>query len=185
MAEDRTGWNKRMLTKEKLSILAAAVILCVTSTAFADKLCLKIKVNRKNFKVRTKSVVAATCPRGFKELADTSKFQGPRGAAGAQGPRGAQGPSGGFNPNLCTKRETYKLGSGVLLNQATCEPSEILVTWACSSDAINNQHLVRESILFRTEGSNYPELYSGIACRMQALEGQQIVTVQALCCEPS
>jgi hypothetical protein len=73
-----------MKTKIKLSILAAA-ILCITSTAFADKLCLQTTVNRKTFKTTNKSVVAATCPRNFTELADTSRFQGPAGATGARG----------------------------------------------------------------------------------------------------
>jgi hypothetical protein len=85
-----SGWNKQMSAKVRLSILVTAAILCITSTAFADKLCLQSTVNKKTLKVTNKSVVAAKCPKGYTVLADTSSFQGP---AGAQGATGARGPS--------------------------------------------------------------------------------------------
>lgn len=66
------------------------VTIALAQTATADKLCLQSTVNKKTFKVTNKSVVAAKCPKGYTELADTSSFQGP---AGATGPAGARGPS--------------------------------------------------------------------------------------------
>lgn len=57
----------------------------LVQTAAADKLCLQTTVNKKTFKATNKSVVAATCPKGYTELADTSSFQG---ATGARGPAG-------------------------------------------------------------------------------------------------
>ena len=168
----------------KIATLILATI-ALAQTAVADKLCLQSTVNKKTFKVTNKSVVAAKCPKGYTELADTSAFQGPSGAQGPAGATGPQGSSGGFNPNLCTKRETYKIGTGVVYNSAICEPSEILVASGCWSSAINNLHYVREWQLYPTEGSNYPELYSAVACRIEAIEGTQIVTAQAVCCKPS
>jgi hypothetical protein len=174
MAEDRTGWNKQMITKTKLSILAAAVILCVTSTAFADKLCLQTTVNRKTFKTTNKSVVAATCPRGFTELADTSSFQGPAGATGA---------SGSFNPNLCVKRTGTASGSGVVNATANCLVSEILVTPGCSTTSTFSY--VREMRLLGGGNSNFPELYAGLSCWVEdAGGGPHTVTAQAVCCRP-
>jgi hypothetical protein len=179
--------NKQMLIKTKLSILAAAVILCITSTAFADKLCLQTTVNRKTFKITNKSVVASICPKGYTELVDTSSFQGPVGAtgpAGAQGPAGASG-TGSFNPNLCTKREAYRIAPGAVYVEAGCQTSEILITGSCSSDAMNNQHIIREWKYFAYSDSNFPELYSGIGCRVEAtVAGSHMVTAQALCCQP-
>lgn len=132
MAEDRTGWNKQMSTKTKLSILAAAVILCVASTAFADKLCLQTKVNRKNFRATNRSVVAATCPKGFTELADTSRFQGPAGAAGARGivnlaACGIETRTCNHGPgvNECTQncnQGEFILQQGVSANGSGCNP---------------------------------------------------------------
>jgi len=71
--------------KAKLALLAGLMIASVASSAFADKLCLQTTVNKKTFKATNKSVVAASCPKGFTELADTSRFQGAAGATGAAG----------------------------------------------------------------------------------------------------
>jgi hypothetical protein len=49
-------------------------VLALTETAVADKLCLQTTVNKKTFKVTTKSVVAANCPKGYTALIDTSRF---------------------------------------------------------------------------------------------------------------
>jgi hypothetical protein len=87
-----------MSTKTKLIILSVLMALSVGSTAVADKLCLQTTVNKKTFKVTNKSVVAATCPKGYTALADTSTFQGP---AGSQGPSGSQGPAGIVNLAAC------------------------------------------------------------------------------------
>jgi hypothetical protein len=79
-----------MSVRAKLIAVVGLSIILTTSTALADKLCLQSTVNKRTFKVTNKSVVAAKCPKGYTQLADTSKFQGP---AGPQGPAGAQGPS--------------------------------------------------------------------------------------------
>lgn len=79
-----------MNTRTKISLLVGCLILSVSSTAIADKLCLQTTVNKKTFKVTNRTVVAATCPKGYTAIADTSSFQGP---AGAQGAAGARGPS--------------------------------------------------------------------------------------------
>ena len=127
MAEDRTGWNKQMITKTKLSILAAAVILCITSTAFADKLCLQTTVNRKTFKTTNKSVVAATCPKGFTELADTSSFQGP---AGATGERGI------VNIGACrSTSQTCNHGAGLNTCSASCVEGEFVLQHSVATSA--------------------------------------------------
>jgi hypothetical protein len=71
----------------KIAKIAALLLATVAliETAAADKLCLQTTVNKKTFKVTNKRVVAASCPRGYTELADTSSFQGPAGARGAAG----------------------------------------------------------------------------------------------------
>ena len=68
----------------KIVTLVLATI-ALGQTATADKLCLQTTVNKKTFKATNKSVVAATCPKGYTELADTSSFQGAAGAQGAAG----------------------------------------------------------------------------------------------------
>ena len=73
-----------MSTKTKI-LLCVLISFSAASTAVADKLCLQSTVNKKTFKVTNKSVVAATCPKGYTALADTSSFQGPAGATGAAG----------------------------------------------------------------------------------------------------
>ena len=80
--------------KAKLILLVGLMIVSVASSAVADKLCLQTTVNKKTFKATNKSVVAATCPKGYTELADTSSFQGAAGATGATGATGAQGAQG-------------------------------------------------------------------------------------------
>ena len=72
----------------KIATLLIAT-LALVHTAAADKLCLQSTVNKKTLKVTNKSVVAAKCPKGYTELADTSSFQGATGATGAQGPAGS------------------------------------------------------------------------------------------------
>ncbi len=60
----------------KIAKIAALLLATVAliETAAADKLCLQTTVNKKTFKVTTKSVVAAKCPRGYTSLIDTSRF---------------------------------------------------------------------------------------------------------------
>jgi hypothetical protein len=115
------------MTKGKLSILVTAAILCITSTAFADKLCLQTQVNRKNFRVTNRSVVAATCPRGFTELADTSRFQGPA---------GAQGPAGIVNLGACRSiSQTCNHSAGLNTCSASCAEGEFALQHAVATSA--------------------------------------------------
>ena len=180
-----------MITRTKIGLLVGLMVVSLASSAMADKLCLQTTVNKKTFKVTNKTVTAATCPKGYAELADTSSFQGPAGATGAQGAAGAagatgaQGAAGGFDPNLCIKREAYKIGTGLVSQVSICEPSEILVTGACYSDASNDQSYIVEWALFPRDESRQ---YTSISCKIMALAGgvnagQHQVTAQAWCCE--
>ena len=87
-----------MITRTKIGLLVGLMVVSLASSAMADKLCLQTTVNKKTFKVTNKTVTAATCPKGYAELADTSSFQGPAGAAGATGAQGAQGVAGATGP---------------------------------------------------------------------------------------
>lgn len=84
----------------KIATLLIAT-LALVQTAAADKLCLQSTVNKKTLKVTNKSIVAATCPKGYTQLADTSSFQGPAGSQGPQGSTGARGPAGFVNLGAC------------------------------------------------------------------------------------
>ena len=75
------------------AIIAISSTVFATS-AFADKLCLKTTVDKRTFKVTTQSALAASCPTGYKAIADTSFFAGATGPRGATGPQGATGPRG-------------------------------------------------------------------------------------------
>jgi hypothetical protein len=113
-----------MSTKIKLSLLVTAVILCVTSTAFADKLCLQTTVNKKTFKVTNKSVVAAKCPTGYTAIADTTSFKGPAGADGAN------------VSSRCVKKENRATGVGAFTVSVACAVDEYITSTACGADGV-------------------------------------------------
>lgn len=109
--------------KAKLTLIAGLMIVSVASSAVADKLCLQTTVNKKTFKVTNKRVLAATCPKGYTELADTSSFQGAAGATGAQGAAGAtgaEGPAGSINLANCRKVENSCTHTAFGLCSAFC-----------------------------------------------------------------
>ncbi len=83
-----------MSNQGKIRIFAGLLALLISSSASAEKLCLKVVVNKKNGKVTTSRTIAASCPRGFTELVDTSAFVGPQGPAGLRGPTGPAGANG-------------------------------------------------------------------------------------------
>jgi hypothetical protein len=166
MAEDRIRWNKQMITKTKLSILAAAVILCITSTAFADKLCLQTTVNRKTFKTTNKSVVAATCPKGFTELADTSRFQGPAGARGIVNLAACgietrtcnHGPGANECTQNCNQGE-FILQQGVSANGNGCNP-----TTSYQYTALYSNGLGAGTTVYSAGTCNYSVLLNILCC---------------------
>lgn len=163
-----------MITRIKIGILVGLMVVSLASSAMADKLCLQTTINKKTFKVTNKTVTAATCPKGYTQLADTSSFTGATGPAGA---------SGSFNPNLCVKRTGTASGSGVVNAQATCLVSEILVTPGCSTTSAFSY--VREIKVFQSNNANFPELYGGVSCWIEDANGlAHTVTAQAMCCRP-
>lgn len=83
--------NEMWLIRVFTIFLATNIVLW---PAQAEKLCLKAVVRGKAKKVRMRSLVAETCPRGFTELADSSSFQGAKGENGSQGPKGDTGAQG-------------------------------------------------------------------------------------------
>ena len=63
-----------MHLKAKIGLIVCLLgMLCGTS-AYADKVCLKVTISKKG-KVTTSRKVAATCPRGFTEVGDTANSQ--------------------------------------------------------------------------------------------------------------
>jgi len=163
-----------MITRTKIGLLVGLMVVSLASSAMAQVLCLQTTVNKKTFKVTNKSVVAATCPKGYTAIANTSSFQGPAGATGA---------SGSFNPNLCVKRTGTASGSGTINAQATCLVSEILVTPGCSTTSAFSY--VREMNVFQSNNANFPELYGGVSCWIEDINGSaHTVTAQAMCCRP-
>jgi hypothetical protein len=80
---------------QKLAIIQTAIIISLaSSTATAEKLCLRTSVNKKTFKTTTLSTLSAKCPVGYTEIADTDRFTGPSGGIGLTGATGAQGLTG-------------------------------------------------------------------------------------------
>lgn len=112
----------------KIATLLLAT-LSLVQTAAADKLCLQSTVNKKTFKVTNKRVIAATCPKGFTELADTSSFRGPAGATGAQG------PSGMLNLGACRIQSgTCNHSSGVNSCTVNCNNGEFALQYGHSAN---------------------------------------------------
>jgi hypothetical protein len=173
-----------MNTKAKFSLLASVMILCITSTAFADKLCIQTTVNRKTLKATNKSVVSATCPKGFTELADTSRFQGSAGATGAQG------PAGGFSVlSKCTKRESSETGTGYVSTDVQCLADEFMATNTC--DSIDPEVIVTSWLQAPASGIS-DKIYSYLSCtglrtsKFTNLSAQSFtIKAQALCCKGS
>jgi predicted nucleic-acid-binding Zn-ribbon protein len=163
----------------RLGILVTAAILCITSTAFADKLCLQSTVNKKTLKVTNKSVVAATCPKGYTELADTSRFQGPA---------GAQGAAGTFSVlSKCTQRENSKTGTGYVNVSVECQSDEFIATNTC--DSIDAEVIVTSWLLSPAWGISN-KIYSYLDCsglrtsRFTTLSSEPFtIKAQALCCK--
>lgn len=74
-----------MITRTKIGLLVGLMVVSLASSAMAQVLCLQTTVNKRTLRATHKSVVAANCPSGYTQLADTSRFQGPAGPAGAKG----------------------------------------------------------------------------------------------------
>lgn len=69
-----------MITKRKIAVVCL-VATVLTTNAYAEKLCLKVAYNKKKQKVehQSKIVDGDSCPKGFQEVTDTSRFKGDRG----------------------------------------------------------------------------------------------------------
>ncbi|WKZ57686.1 MAG: hypothetical protein QY326_03200 [Bdellovibrionota bacterium] len=78
------------MTKLFFSILLVMGFLVSSSAAYADKLCIRKKIRSSDtaFAKKFRKISSGSCPRGFKELIDTSSFPGDAGADGADGQAG-------------------------------------------------------------------------------------------------
>lgn len=97
----------QMRTKLKISILVTAAIVCVTSAAFAEKVCLRTTVDRRTLKVTNDSLIGRACPNGYSELVDTSIFRGPEGPQGPKGDKGDPGVSSPSNSTCYKKTDSH------------------------------------------------------------------------------
>jgi len=79
------------MLKHTFLCLPLFILVFAVESASADKLCIRVKYNKKKQRVATSSTIAPQCRRGFVELVDTANFLGPTGAVG---PAGAAGPAG-------------------------------------------------------------------------------------------
>ena len=162
-----------MGTKTKLTLLVGLMILSVTSSALADKLCIQTTVNKKTFKATNKSVVAATCPKGYTELADTSRFQGAT---------GAQGAAGIVNLGACrTTGGTCNHPAGVNTCTVDCNNGEFVLqytTSAMSDFCLVSQGSGSYSLTYSNGLGAGIKFFTSSSCSYQA-----IVTV--LCCPTS
>lgn len=140
---------KKFDFRGKLTIvsLISLSIISLCSLTLADKLCLQTTVNKKNFKASHKSVVAAVCPKGYTELADTASF------------RGADGADVGYR---CVRREAQGSGSGSLVVSTACLVNEYILESACYADGPG---VVGKKRLFTAENSQLSdEIYHTVQC---------------------
>ena len=93
----------------------------------ADKLCLQTTVNKKNFKVTSRSIVDSSCPKVYADLADTSTFHGP---AGPKDDKCIDGDHASSVSSRCFKRENSASGSGFLSVSGACLVSEYVISSA-------------------------------------------------------
>lgn len=161
----------------KIATLILAT-LALVQTAAADKLCLKSTVNKKTLKVTNKSVVAATCPRGYTAIADTSSFQGPAGVNGADGTNVS---------SRCVKKETRETGVGAFVVQISCAVDEYITSTACGADGVG---AIASTLLGTGDNSRLgSNVYGMLACFSYDLTygGTTPYTTlaQAQCCKGS
>lgn len=175
--------------------VALGILLACSATAQADKLCLKVAFNKKKGKVTTSSTVAATCPKGFKELIDTATFVGPAGATGATGATGPQGPQGIAGLlKLDTCKLEVKTGSScaegtVCATTLTCGSpgtngsrlNDLMLDWVFTSDTLGAY--VSETVFITPNGKDYP---TGIEVGTTSENdlGAHVPSVAIICCEP-
>ena len=165
-----------MITRTKIGLLVGLMVVSLASSAMADKLCLQTTVNRRTLRATNKSVVAATCPRGYTQLADTSSFRGATGPAGA---------AGTVNLGACrlTGQECNH-GSGFNTCSASCNQGEFVLqhSFATSTGAggvCSLNYSYHSMAPFYSNGLGAGMVYfSGANCSYQA-------RVDILCCPVS
>jgi len=146
------------------------------NTSGAEVLCAKTsaKANKRTGAVafaNNLKVADGSCPRGYKEILNTTVFAGPQGVPGT------------FDPTKCFKRESTAGGSGVVSATTACLVSEIVVATGCHTTSTLGY--VRETILSNGSNSEHPDLYGLFTCIMEDLGGAfHTVTAQAMCCRP-
>ncbi len=158
-----------------VSLVKVSVVM-LFSLALADKLCLQTTVNKKNFKATHRSVVAAACPKGYTELADTASFKGAT---------GAPGQNGTLDTSKCFRREQTATGQGTVSANSACLVSEFVVSSACSTNTYNS-YLISNSLEVPINGLLGDQAYGRLTCYFDNVVPNEIysVTAQVLCCSP-
>jgi len=98
-----------------IASLSLATYFLMSVDVHADKVCLKVK---KNLRVQTRQVQGTVrCPRGFKEVVNTTTLSGPKGATGPTGATGSAGVAGADGA-----LRVWGDGSGGALNITSASP---------------------------------------------------------------
>ena len=187
----------QILGRSKMKIQRGAVLalafcsLMFTSSSYADKLCLKVLFNKKKQTVSTSSVTAANCPKGFKELVDTSTFVGPQGPAGTNGTNGSNGTNGFVPLSQCVFGSTTGVAcpdGAVCDTELSCSSvsgstsGAYMISWVF--DISNKSGYIVRSTNLVPSGSQYP---TGVRISTTSEEtfGTHTASLGIVCCPAS